>query len=222
MAAQYPERRPVGYCPDGHQQICPCTGELGAIGTPRHVVERSRVALHDAHALSALHIPYPHGAIITATQQAAVVRREGHTVHCGSMPKQRRSIAAPLDVPEPNCLVKATTGQEPPIWTPRHCEHKVGVPCERLTYAQAALPPHVPQLDGPIETRAGQGTPIGGKGQRKHPVGMAREHPHGSFWLRLLHLPQSNLHVEASTGEQAPIGTPGQCLHRAAVAGERL
>src|SRR5258708_6357711 len=59
MAAQYPERRPVGYRPDGHQPIRARAGELRASGTPGHIVERDRIARHDLHTLPTLHVPHP-------------------------------------------------------------------------------------------------------------------------------------------------------------------
>ena len=134
------------------------------------------------------------------------------------MPVQRRSIAAPIDIPEPDCLVKAATGQDASIRTPGHRPHPVGMPRKRLAHTSAG---HFPELDGAIPTPAGQGASIGCKSQCEHPVGMPHEHPHAGTWLCPREIPQSNMGVEAPTGEQAPIGTPGQGVHRAAMARER-
>src|SRR5258707_15421058 len=91
--------------------------------TPGHVVERDRVALHDTYPLPALHAPHPQGAIVTATEQAAAVRREGQTMHTSGMPVQRRPITALLDIPEPDRLVPLATGHCAPIGAPGHRPH---------------------------------------------------------------------------------------------------
>src|SRR6266568_4763809 len=102
MAAQQPGRSLAITLPNGHECIRACTGEPGASGAPGHVVEGDRVALYHAHTLSALHIPHPQGAIFTPTEQAAAIGREGKSMHNGSMPMERHTIAAPFDIPEPD------------------------------------------------------------------------------------------------------------------------
>jgi len=59
MSTQRPGQRLSGHIPERHQHIGSCTGQSLPIRTPRHVVERDRVALDDAHALPALHVPHP-------------------------------------------------------------------------------------------------------------------------------------------------------------------
>ena len=118
MAAQHSGRRQALHIPAGHQRIRACTGELCAIGTPGHVVERDRVALHDTRTLPMLHVPHPQGVIITSAEQASAVRREDTIVHHVSMPVQHRPTACSLDVSEPNGVVTAATRQQKPIRTP--------------------------------------------------------------------------------------------------------
>src|SRR5207248_253081 len=72
MSAQYPGR-PIGHIPDGHERIRAYTGYLCAIRTPGHVVEAILVTLHNTHDLPMCYVPYPHGAIHTATEQAMAV-----------------------------------------------------------------------------------------------------------------------------------------------------
>src|SRR6266849_2978018 len=134
MAAQQPGRGPAVALPDGHQCIGACTGKPGASGAPVHVVEGDRVALYHSHTLPALHVPHPQGAIFTPTEQAAAIWREGKSMHNGSMPVERCAIAAPFDVPEPNRMVSAATGQQAPIRAPDHSIHRGGVSRERLPY----------------------------------------------------------------------------------------
>src|SRR2546423_5444667 len=110
MAAQQPERGPAITLPDGHQCIGACAGKPGASGAPGHVVESDRVALDDTRTLSALHIPYPQGAIFTPTEQAAAIWHESKIMYNGCMPVECCAIAAPFDVPEPDHLVTAATG----------------------------------------------------------------------------------------------------------------
>src|SRR5437660_741535 len=69
MPAQHPGH-PVGHLPEGHEHIRVCTGDLGAIRTPGHVVEADRVTLYDTYALLTCYIPHPQGAIFAATEQA--------------------------------------------------------------------------------------------------------------------------------------------------------
>src|SRR6266849_1667738 len=59
MAAQQPGWRRALHIPESHQCIRARTGEPGASGTPGHVVERDRVALHDVYTLPTLHVPQP-------------------------------------------------------------------------------------------------------------------------------------------------------------------
>src|SRR5437763_3718569 len=135
------------------------------------------------------------------------------------MPMQPRPIATSMAIPEPDRLVKATTGQQSPIRAPGHCPHPVCMSCQRLAQAEAS---YAPQPYSGIPASAGQLCAIRGKGQSQHPVCMPYEHPPGAFWLLPRELPQSNALIGAPNGEQAPIGTPGQREHRAALTGERL
>src|SRR5437016_12597902 len=84
-------------------------------------------------------------------------------MHNGCMPVERRAIAAPFDIPEPDHLVTAATGEQTAIRAPGHRIHRGGVSRERLTYLETF---HVPQLDGSIKAPARQGASIGGKGHR--------------------------------------------------------
>ena len=59
MAAQQPGWGQARHIPDGHQRIRASAGDLAAIRTPGHVVERDRVALHDVDTLPPLHVPHP-------------------------------------------------------------------------------------------------------------------------------------------------------------------
>ena len=99
----------------------------GTIGTPGYVVRRDSVTLHDTHTLATRHIPHAQGPIFTATKQAVAIK-ERNAMHNRSMPMQRRSIASLFDVPEPDCIVKATTGHSAPIGTPGHAIHPVRMP----------------------------------------------------------------------------------------------
>ena len=69
------------------------------------------------------------------------------------MPVQPCPIAAPIDIPEPDCLVKATTGQQAPIRAPGHRPHPLCMPSQRLAQAEAF---HVPQPHGSIPAPAGE------------------------------------------------------------------
>src|SRR2546423_4369134 len=115
MSAQHSEwrspavRHPTIRIPDSDQCIRASTGHLRAIGTPVDVVERGRVALYDAQALSTCHVPQTDGAIVTAAEQAAAVGHEGQAVHRGGMSLQRRPGAALLDIPQPTARVPAPT-----------------------------------------------------------------------------------------------------------------
>ena len=102
-----------------------------------------------------LQVPPAQQAIAAATDQHPSSRTPYQRVHDRArlaQGLQALPTAAPLDVPEPDCLVQAATGHEPPIGTPDHGEHGVGVPCERLAHTLAF---YAPQLDGAIPTRAG-------------------------------------------------------------------
>src|SRR5205823_14168292 len=91
MSTQHASWRPSSeafHLPDAHETIGAGTGEVGAIGTPVQVVEAGIVALEDAHALPPLHFPQPQRAILTPTEQAAAVGREGQAVHRGAMALQ--------------------------------------------------------------------------------------------------------------------------------------
>src|SRR6266852_32395 len=79
MSTQHFGRHPASSpdrVPHGHQRICSPTDQLRATRTPVDVIEGDRIALDDAHALSAFHVPHPYGAIFTATQQTAAIRCE--------------------------------------------------------------------------------------------------------------------------------------------------
>ena len=122
---------------------------------------RSCVALQDAHALSTGHVPQPQSAILTATEQAAAVRREGEAVHGSAMPMQHRSVAVLWPHPTARSFCpKLALASVCAIRTPSHAIHSLGVPCQRLE-SQSAV--HVPQLDGAIPTAAGQLGAIRGK-----------------------------------------------------------
>ncbi len=157
-----------------------------------------------------LHVPQTHGAIVTATEQAAAVGGESQAVHHGAMALQRRPRSALLAIPQPDRVVKAATGQRASIRTPGHAIHLLRMPHKRLQTASASRLPDLPQLDGAIPARAGKSAAIGGKGQSPHPVGMPPERLHAGSRPGLLPLPQPNVSIKAATGEQAPIRAPGQ------------
>src|SRR5258708_13233276 len=101
MAAQHAGRPRTGHLPDGHHAIRAATGQPGAVRTPGDVEEGGRVALQDPHALPTLHVPQPQRAIVTATEQAAAVRREGPTIHPTGMPVPPLPRPPPLPTPHP-------------------------------------------------------------------------------------------------------------------------
>ena len=212
MAAQHPGWHLVGYIPDGHQRIRACTGELRAIGTPGNVVERDRVALDDAHALSALDVPHPQGLIFTATEQKTAVGREGDAIHMVGMPTQYHAITTSLNIPEPDSVIKATTGHGASIRTPGHGVYMVRMLLNRMETASTG---HVPESGRPIPTRAGQLGAVGCKGQPKHPVRMPAERLHAGGWLCYLQFPYLDASVKAATGQVCAIGTPGHRIYSA-------
>src|SRR2546421_294306 len=120
MSTTDPAAASGGHIPDLHSTLIAPTGQSLPIWTPRHIVESDRVALDDAHALSALDVPHSQGPIFTATEQAAAVGRESDAIHRSGMPLQPRSITALLRIPEPNRVVKATAGHCAPIRAPGH------------------------------------------------------------------------------------------------------
>src|SRR5258708_17910707 len=114
------------------------------------------------------------------------------------MPMQDRPRSALLDIPEPDRLINAATGQGTSIWAPDHAMHPVRMPRERL---QTVSTGHVPQLDRAIKARARELCAIGCKGQTCHPVGMSREYLHAGVRLWCLRLPHPNTSIGATTSE---------------------
>src|SRR2546421_13044276 len=135
------------------------------------------------------------------------------------MPVQRRLIAVSFDVPQPDRLVKASTGQRAPIWAPGHAKHPVRMPRKRLETASAG---YVPQPDGPVPARARELGAIGCESKSRHPMGMPQEYLHAGGWLCPLQLPHPNASIEAATGEQLAVRAPGQRVHSAALTSQRL
>ena len=120
MSMQRPGQRLCLHIPERHQHIGSDTGQLFPIRTPCHIVVSACIALDDAHAVSALHVPHSQGPIFTATEQAAAIGREGDTIHRRGMPLQPHSVAASLGIPEPNHGIKASAGHCTPIRAPGH------------------------------------------------------------------------------------------------------
>ena len=107
------------HLPDAHHGLRTSTGQPGAVGTPVHVEEGGDVALKDAQRLATLHVPQPQGAIVTATEQAAAVRREGQARSLRQYAHAASPGSGSARHPTARSCVTATTGQEPPIRTPR-------------------------------------------------------------------------------------------------------
>src|SRR5215831_14759119 len=120
MATQQPGRSPAITLPNGHEGIGARTGEPAPIRVPGYVIEGDRVALHYPCTLTALYIPHPQGAIFTPAEQAATTGHESKIMHNGGMPMECHTRAALFDVPEPDRLITAATGQQVPIGAPGH------------------------------------------------------------------------------------------------------
>ncbi len=133
------------------------------------------------------------------------------------MPMQDRPSSALLDIPEPDRVIKAATGQRASIRAPGHAQHSVRMLRERLETVKAF---RVPQLDRAIKARARQLRAIGGQGQSCHPVGMSRKLLHGEFCL--LRLPHPDAPIGAAADQPPPIRAPSQRMYRAALTSQRL
>ena len=138
------------------------------------------------------------------------IRREGKRVDDLAMSMQRGPVGALFHIPEPNDLVKASTGDRSSIRTPGYRMHPFRMSPQRLKQASAG---DIPELDGLIPTATDQGGPIGGKGQLEDPVRMPAEDLNAGGWGCPLDLPESNLAIEIATCQQMAIGTPGSVLY---------
>src|SRR5258708_1295161 len=114
------------------------------------------------------------------------------------MPMKDRPRSALLDIPEPDRLIKAATGQGASIWAPDHAMHPVRMPRERLETVSTG---HVPQLDRAITARARELCAIRCKSQACHPIGMSREYLYAGVRPWHLGLPYPNAPIGATTGE---------------------
>src|SRR5947209_13028860 len=128
------------------------------------------------------------------------------------MPLQYRPIAALLDIPTSDRVVKAGAGLPASIRAPRQALHPLCMPLKRVETAPAG---QVPDSDCPIPTRAGQSAAVGGKGQSLHPVAMPGERLHAGGWLWCLEFPDLNTSIKAATGQVCAVAVPGHCIHSA-------
>src|SRR6266852_152716 len=85
--------------------------------------------------------------VFTATEQKAAVGCEGDAIHMVGMPMQDHAIPASLDIPEPDSVIKATTGQGASIRAPGHGVYTVRMPLKLVETASAI---NIPESDRPI------------------------------------------------------------------------
>lgn len=109
--------------------------------------------MHDAHTPPTGYFPQTQGAIVTATEQAPVVRRERQTGYISGMPQQHCSRPPVCNIPDPNRPVSTATSKCLPITTPGYTIHPIRMPCERQVQMSAG---QLPQLDCTIPAPTGE------------------------------------------------------------------
>src|SRR3989454_12136 len=133
----HPQAGARAHVPHLHLLLIAASSQQLSIGTPLDAeeggVEVVRVA-QGLHQSTCDRVPHLEAAIFTPTEQAATVGQESEIMHHGSMPVERCAITSPFDVPEPDRLVTAATGQQAPIRAPGHCIHRGCMSRKRLTY----------------------------------------------------------------------------------------
>ena len=113
----------VGRIPDEHQAVRASGRQLGTGRVPGDIIQRDRIPSHDPHTLPPFHIPHTYGPIFTATEESTALGCEGKCIDDSGMSMERCSVRALFHIPEPDDLVKASTGDRASIRTPGHRMH---------------------------------------------------------------------------------------------------
>src|SRR2546426_5077661 len=123
------------------------------------------------------------------------------------MPLERHTIAAPFDIPEPDRLVTAATGQQAPIRAPGHRIDRAALAGQRLE----ALPRgDIPESDGGIISATGERPAIRSKDETMDASGVLPHPEQGP----VLQVPQLDGPIPAPGGERLLIWTEGESLYR--------
>src|SRR3989442_493223 len=111
-------------------------------------------------------------------------------MHNGCMPVERRAIAAPFDIPEPDHLVTAATGEQTAIRAPGQCIARAALRGERLEVLTRG---DIPESDSGIITSTGECTAIRSKDETMDAAGMLSQPEQGYLSPRqgsVLQVPQ--------------------------------